>query len=105
MMLDEPIEWNDSVDKEKVLDYAIHNQRITKANQAMLDQYRATEDEFIGRTLYNLFKNDLESCRNICRQLFDNGHWYTKTSECRMDDTIMCVEGDYICLYDDEGKY
>jgi PAS domain-containing protein len=42
MMLDEPVRWDDGVDKERVLDYVFAHQRITKVNNAMLEQYRAT---------------------------------------------------------------
>ena len=49
MMLDEPIEWNDSVDKEKVLDYVFSHQRITQINTAMLDQYRDSPGGRVSR--------------------------------------------------------
>lgn len=37
MMIDEPIEWNDSTNKAEVLDYVCKHQRMTRVNQAMLD--------------------------------------------------------------------
>ena len=40
MMLDEPVRWDDSVDKDAVLDYVFAHQRVTKINDAMLAQYR-----------------------------------------------------------------
>ncbi|TVL97094.1 MAG: hypothetical protein CV087_22840 [Candidatus Brocadia sp. WS118] len=43
MMLDEPLRWDDSVDKEKTLDYVFQHQRITKVNDAMLAQYGAIQ--------------------------------------------------------------
>ena len=49
MMLDQPVEWNESTDKKAALDYVFSHQRITRANQAMLDCYGAQENEFIGR--------------------------------------------------------
>ncbi len=50
MMLDEPVAWNHDSDKEKLLDYIFSHQRITKVNQAMLNQYVAKEEDFIGLT-------------------------------------------------------
>jgi len=43
MMLDEPVRWDDSVDKEKALDYFFQHLGITKVNDAMLAQYGATQ--------------------------------------------------------------
>jgi len=39
MVLDEPVRWDDTVDKEKVLDYVFAHKRMTKINDAMLAQY------------------------------------------------------------------
>ena len=50
MMLDEPVVWNDSVDKEKALDYIFDHMRITKANPSALAMYRTNEQDFIGKT-------------------------------------------------------
>ena len=104
MMLDEPIIWNDHIDKEKALDYAFFNQRMTRVNKAMLDQYKANEDEFIGKTPHELFKHDLDHGRYIWRGLFDKGRWHVETMERRTDGTEMIVLGDYICMYDEEGR-
>jgi PAS domain S-box-containing protein len=67
MMLDEPVEWNDSVDKEKVLDYVFDHQRITKINRAMLDHYLASEKDFLCMTPKQLFAHDLEHGRLLWR--------------------------------------
>ena len=37
-------------DKEQLLDYVFAHQRITKVNDAMLAQYAATREGFIGLT-------------------------------------------------------
>ena len=66
MMLDEAVVWNDSVDKEKALDYIFEHQRVTKVNDAMLAQYGATREEFLGTTPADLFGHDLAYGRRIC---------------------------------------
>jgi hypothetical protein len=48
MMLDEPVEWGDHVDKEKVLDYVFANERMTKLNSAIADQFQATPEQLLG---------------------------------------------------------
>ena len=104
MMLDKPILWNDSIDKEKALDYFFRHQRIIKVNQAMLDQYSAEEKEFLGLTPYDLFKHDLEYGRYVMRNLLNLGSWHVETDERRMDGSQIWVEGDYKCMYDDLGR-
>ena len=104
MMLDEPVVWNDTVDKEKVLDYVFDHHRITEANQAMLDQYRTTAAEFTGATPNQLFAHDLAYGRSVWREFFDQGCLHIDTNEKRMDGSRMAVLGDYICLYDDLGR-
>lgn len=104
MMLDEPLEWNDSVDKEKALDYAMSHHRITKINQAMLDQYGATEQEFIGLVPNDLFAHDLEHGRKTWKRFFDEGKLHTETREQKIDGTLIDILGDYTLLYDEKGR-
>ena len=104
MMLDEPVKWNNSVDKEKVLDYIFEHQRVTRVNQAMLDQYRANEQDFIGKTPNMLFHDDLEQKRQVWRQFLDSGQLHVETDERRLDGSKISVLGNYTFLYDNEGR-
>lgn len=104
MMLDEPVYWNDSVDKEKVLDYVFAHQRISQVNPAMLAQYRASAEQMIGATPEALFAHDIPQGKAVWKKFFDEGHLHIDTDEQRMDGSSMAVLGDYICLYDAEGR-
>ena len=104
MMFDEPIEWDDQTNKEEILDYVFCYLRMTRVNQAMLDQYRTDEAGLLGRTAYDFFKHDLEHGHQVLSQLFDRGHLQVETRERRLDQTPIVVEGDYICLYDSQGR-
>lgn len=104
MMLDEPITWNDTADKEAALDYVFAHQRITKINDAILTQYNTTREQFIGLTPKDLFAHDLAQGRRIWRNFFDTGHLHIDTDERKFDGTQMWVEGDYVCMYDLEGR-
>jgi diguanylate cyclase (GGDEF)-like protein/PAS domain S-box-containing protein len=101
---DEPIAWTTTTDKETLLDYAWHHLRLTRANQAFLDQYLATEQDMVGWTPQQFFAHDTQLGRQTLRQLFDNGHLHIETHERRMDGTPIRVEGYYICLYDDQQR-
>jgi PAS domain S-box-containing protein len=104
MMLDEPVRWNDSIDKEQALDYVFAHQRITKVNDAMLAQYGATREQFLGWTPADLFRHDLAHGRRVWREFFDRGRLHIETDERRFDGTPIRVEGDYLCFYDADGR-
>ncbi|TVP78295.1 PAS domain S-box protein [Thioalkalivibrio sp.] len=106
MMLDEPVDWKGASedDKAALLDYAMAHQRMTKVNQAMLDQYGAREEDFIGLTVNGLFAHDLDYGRSIWEGLLDQGRWHGETREQRLDGTPIIIDGDYICLYDAQDR-
>ena len=103
-MLDEPVFWQGASDKEALLDYVFAHQRITKVNQALLEQYGATEAEFMGLTPTDLFADDPDQGRAVMRDLFDQGRLHVETRERRLDGRNILIEGDYICLYDEQGR-
>ncbi len=104
MMLDEPVRWDDTVDKEKTLDYVFAHQRITKANKSILEQYGASEEQFLGLTPNDFFARDLAYGREIWRRFFDRGKLQIETSEYKLNGQPMWIEGDYICFYDAQGR-
>jgi len=104
MMLDEPVHWDDTVDKEKLLDYVFTNGRVTKANDALIAQYGGTREEFIGRTLYSLLSHNLTGGREIIREFFDAGRIHIENDNRKFDGALIWVEGDYICIYDSHGR-
>jgi PAS domain S-box-containing protein len=104
MMLDEPIRWDDRADKDGLLDYVFAHQRVTKVNRAMLAQYGASEEQFLGLTPADFYRHDLEHGRRVWREFFDRGQLHIKTHERRLDGTPIHIEGDYLCLYDDSRR-
>ena len=103
-MLDEPVEWNENVDKEAVLEYILRHQRMTRVNQALLDQYGAEETDFIGITLEQLFAHDREQIRQLVREINDRGRMRLETRELRLDGTPVIFNGEYVCMYDEQGR-
>jgi PAS domain-containing protein len=105
MMLDEPVEWGEQVDKEAVLDYVFDHQRMTKVNSAIVAQFNAAgPDDILGRTPAQFFAHDVAGARSRWRAFFDRGHVHTETDERRLDGTPMRVEGDYMVIYDERGR-
>ncbi len=104
MTLDEPLRWDETVEKDVVINDLMTRQHVTKVNEAMLKQYGATREAFLGTTPQDLFAHDPEQGRQAFRQLFDAGHLHIDTEERKIDGTPMWIEGDYICMYDAQGR-
>jgi len=110
-MLDQPVQWDDTVNKDKVLDYVFGHQRVTKANDAILAQYGRSQEQFIGFTPNDLYahnlaygKQGLAYGKQVWRELFDAGKLHIETDECRLDGTSIWIEGNYSCLYNSQGR-
>jgi PAS domain S-box-containing protein len=104
MMLDEPIRWDSSTDKEAVLEWVLEHQRVTRVNEAMAAQYGAGAGELIGLTPAQIFAHDLAHARRVWREFFDTGRVHVETEERRLDGQPVWIEGDYICLYAPDGR-
>jgi PAS domain S-box-containing protein len=104
MMLDQPVAWDETTDKEAALDYIFTHERITKVNDAVLAQFSARQDQLIGLTPAELLAHDIPGARARWREFLDAGHLHRETDERTLDGRPMIVEGDYICLYDREGR-
>ncbi|MFQ4138517.1 PAS domain S-box protein [Nodosilinea sp. PGN35] len=111
MMLDQPVQWDDTVNKGEVLDYVFDHQRVTKANDAILAQYGRSKEQFIGFTPSDLYshnlvygKQGLAYGKQVWRELFDAGNLHIETDEYKLDGTSIWVEGNYSCLYNSQGR-
>ncbi|MCC5944074.1 MAG: PAS domain-containing protein [Bernardetiaceae bacterium] len=106
MMFDEPLPWHKmkKEEKEQRIAELLKTQKITKVNRAMCEQYKAKESEFLGKTVYELFKHNLEAAKEMWIELFDKGQIHIDTNEKNFEGEDIIIEGDYICLYDNEGN-
>ncbi len=104
MMMDEPLRWDDTVDKELAIDNAIENLHFTRVNSALLEQYGATEKEFISLNVKDFFKDDLHRARKLLRELYDKGSIYIHRASKRLDGSELFLEGNYIALTDDQNN-
>jgi signal transduction histidine kinase len=105
MMLDDPVEWGDHVDKDEVLDFVFDHQRMTKVNDAIVAQFNASSpDELLGMTPAQFFAHDLAGAKVRWREFFDKGRFHSETEERRLDGTPMRIVGDYMVIRDDQGR-
>jgi len=104
MMLDQPIRWDDTVNKEDILEYVFDHQRITRVNNAFAQQYQLPPQELIGRTPRLCFKENLELAKRLWRALFDLGYFHTELELHRHDGSSFWMEGSYVCLYNENRE-
>lgn len=104
MMLDKPVKWNDNNDKDSLLDYIFTNMKMTEFNDALLEQYSASREEFLGTNLNDLFIHNIEYGKEVVKKLLDDGILDMITDERRADGSQVWIEGSYKCLYDDLGR-
>ncbi|MDH5676386.1 MAG: PAS domain-containing protein [Myxococcales bacterium] len=106
MMLDAPVDWARAGPEEKdsLLDFIFEHQRITRANRAMLDQYGASLEDFIGLTPKDFFEHDMAQGRAAWRELLDAGVLQTRTHEQRLSGEKFWVEGTYVVLTDNQDR-
>lgn len=107
MMLDEPVRWNpfaDPEEKHRIMEYVFSHQKMTDANNAMLQQYRASREEFLGKTPADLFAHNIPEGMEVWTKFFDAGFLEYNTAESRFDGSNMWIFGSYMCIYDEEGR-
>jgi len=105
MMLDEPVMWSDAAidDRDELLEYIFTHQRMTRVNQAILEQYLVKEEDLIGQTPADFYKQDLQEGWRLWRRLFDYGRLHVEKTEKRSDGSSIILEGDYRCIYNRDG--
>ena len=104
MMIDEPVDWGAHADKEAVLEYVFHHQRITLANDAYASHYGVPLKALIGKTPAEFYAHDIPLGKSGWRGLFDKGAVHVETNERRADGTPIRIEGHYMCVYDADGR-
>ncbi|MDP2037144.1 MAG: PAS domain S-box protein [Ignavibacteria bacterium] len=90
-----PIDWNDSIDKEKALKRFYTEQKVTKVNKAFLDQYGANEKDIMGISPADFFHHNPQHGLDVCREILILGHTTIITDERKIDGTQIWIEGNY----------
>ena len=105
MMLDEPVAWDaPDADHDALIGYVFAHQRITRVNDAMLAQFGASRDGFLGRTPADFFAHDPASARARWKTFLSTGQSRYETDERRFDGTPIRIEGEYIVLRTPDGR-
>lgn len=106
MMLDEPLYWNNDIDKEVALEYIFTHQHITRFNDEILKQNQVSAEEYRGLTPLDFFKHDVAYGRALWRRLLDQGSWTISQKVTRAGiEKPLLVEATYKAIYDVKGRF
>ncbi len=98
-------EWNDSIDKNKVLDFVFENMKISMGNKIFLEQYGAKdESELIGLSTKDLYAHNVEYGKRGLKEFLDKGHLRTITEERKLNGDKIWIDGQYVLMQDENGK-
>lgn len=102
-LLPRPLNWQNEIDRDEAIEYALFNLRITKVNDATCTMYRGGREELLGRCFGDSFRHDLDVGRRLLRALFDLGRFQTELHLQRLDGSWIWVDCNFVCLYDERG--
>jgi len=98
-----PFIWSENINKSKIIKEVFSQLKIVKINDSMLDQYGGSLETMMGYSLNDFFKHDLKKGYEIITDLLNEGKQQNVTEELKLDGTPFWVEGDYVCLYNEDG--
>lgn len=98
-------EWNDSVDKDKVLDFVFENMKISMVNKILSEQYGAKdESELIGLSTKDLYAHNVEYGKQVLKEFLDKGYLRTITEERKLTWEKIWIDGQYVLMQDENDK-
>lgn len=103
MALEFPINWEDKANKDDSFHQFFYKQKVTKANQAFLDQYGAQEKDIIGLTPSDFFIHDIAQGIELCKKILINGNGTFITEERKLDGTKIWVEANYFLFKNEQN--
>jgi len=102
LMLDQPLNWEETEDKEEALKQIFYNLKVNRINPAMMNLYGATEEEIFQQEIPASFVGDYEETKDYWMQLMNRSHLSVVSRALRSDGEEIHVSGDYMCLYNDQ---
>lgn len=103
MMLNTPVKWDNTIDRDQTLLHIFHNMRMNRVNPAMMKLYGETEETILGKDSAAIYFCPIDEGKEDWFRLLDRSHFHGTTKHFRSDGSVMWINGDYTCLYDNKG--
>lgn len=104
MEMTKPLDWEKSTNKDQALHQFYYDQKVTRVNQAFLDQYEAKESEIIGLSPADFFIHNPEQGLEISKQILELGHTTIVTDERKINGSQIWIEGNYFLFKNDKNQ-
>ncbi len=103
--MDEPVDWRGTSDKEQTIQTVLNRGRIVRANAVFMQMHGTTESQTIGSTAmeFYIIKNKIHETAPWF-ELYDQGRMRMETKTNRRNGSLLWIQGDYICIYDEQGR-
>lgn len=99
-MLDQPVEWNDDTDKDKVLEYYFTHASVSYCNSMYVELIMADEEKLQRKKPSDFFALSVEYGKRSIRELLENGLQIIPSYEIRPG---VWLQGSNQVIYDENG--
>ncbi|HMT10505.1 MAG TPA: PAS domain S-box protein [Ignavibacteria bacterium] len=103
--LPEPVDWKNTDNREKLLESILDEIKIVRVNQPLCEQLGMTESEATRVAMRSFYRNEIDKARKRWIEFLDNGSSHVKEYFSKPDGTQIYIEGDYYCLYNNNGMF
>lgn len=104
ILLTTPIDWQQVVEDDRLLDEMLQESRIERANSALLEQFRASESQIIGMRASELFQLESSRTHTMFRNLLVQKKISAEVNMQRFDGSDAWFQGEYHCLTNEQGE-
>lgn len=103
--MSEPVKWDDSVNKQEILDVIFGDIRLTKVNQPLCEQFGMTEQQALRVHPLEYYRGNMGPVRKRWENFLDKGYLHVSEFYKKTNKEDIFIEGDYYCLYDQNKHF
>ncbi|MCH2449201.1 MAG: ATP-binding protein [Gracilimonas sp.] len=104
LALNQPVTWDETVDKERTLDHIFHHMSVLDVNDAMLNMIGVKRNNFVGSTLFQIQQMGIPQNKKLWMKLLDEGYRNRETEIVLLDEQSLIMDGNSICMYEEDGR-
>ncbi len=100
-----PVLWDDTVDKDKTLDFIFGDMKLIRVNKPLCEQFGMTEEQALKVHPLEYYKGNMGPVRERWKHFLDDGYLHINEYFRKSKDENIFIEGDYYCLYDSKKNF
>jgi PAS domain S-box-containing protein len=100
-----PVLWDDTVDKDKTLDFIFGDMKLTRVNEPLCEQFGMTQEDALKVHPLEYYKGNMGPVRERWLRFLDEGYLHINEFFKKTKGEDIFIEGDYYCLYDSKKNF